>query len=102
LLAPFEELQPKTKVLAHSELRSAERLEFLHLLQRFGLFGGDARSGSGTRNIRRGTMQSGWLFLRKFFFEFTGELVYICCLTKRLNLLLGGIHVHAHMLAEFL
>jgi hypothetical protein len=42
------------------------------------------------------------LFLRKFVFEFTGQLVYVSCFTKRLNLPLGGIYVHAYVLAEFL
>src|SRR6202049_4607997 len=42
------------------------------------------------------------LFLRKFVLEFNGQLVYVGGLTKCLNLLVGGIHVHPHVLAEFL
>src|ERR1039458_5238956 len=42
------------------------------------------------------------LFLRKFVFEFTGQLVYVCRLAERLNLLLRGVDVHAHVLAQFL
>src|SRR5260370_36299449 len=42
------------------------------------------------------------LFLRKFVFEFTGQLIHICRFTERLNLLPGGIDVHTHVLAQFL
>ena len=42
------------------------------------------------------------LFSREFFLQFTGELVHIRCLTKRLNRLRGGVYVDANMLAELL
>ena len=52
----------------------------------------------GSRNMMVGKM----LFLRKFVFEFAGQLGHIRCFTKGLDLLFGGIHVHAHVLAEVL
>jgi hypothetical protein len=42
------------------------------------------------------------LFLRKFVVEFTGQLVCVRCFAKRLNLALGGIHIHAQVQADFL
>ena len=42
------------------------------------------------------------LFLRQFVFEFTGELGYVGGFAKGLDFLLGGVHVHTRMLAEFL
>ena len=51
--------------------------------------------------FRRTSIQCG-LSLRKFLFEFTGQLVHIRRFTKRPDLLFGGVYIHAHLLAEFL
>ena len=48
------------------------------------------------------TGNSRYLFLREFFFEFTGQLMYVGCFAERLNFLFGRAHIHAHVLAEFL
>src|ERR1039457_292094 len=49
--------------------------------------------------VRRGGRR---LFLRQFVFKFTCELGYVGSFAKGLDFLLGGIHIHARMLAEFL
>ena len=63
------------------------------------------RAPRQTLAVRRGSpcrTRRPFLFLGKFVFELTSQLVYVRRFTKRLNLLLRGVHVHSHVLAKFL